>query len=165
MADLGITTGGDALSHVLDLGTDEGGAFTPDGIAAAVERVHAQIRVISKEAFDSDAMPDDLFNDWSRFVLAFTQWKTSHSSWLSRAWNETRAELLDWVSQYEALRVRWSQTYQTQAAPFEVRDAPGGTLESLGTQVGAALKHVAIGVGVLAGVVVGGYLAWRMVRA
>jgi hypothetical protein len=166
MANLGVSVGGDTLGHVLALGTNDGGDFTPDGIAAAVEKVHAQIRLLSKEVFAADDVDDAFFTDWSHYVLAFTTWKTSHSSWLSRAWNETRTELLDLVAQYEALRSRWGDLHgETAAVPFEVTTAPGGTLENMGLQIGLALKHVGIGLAILVGVPLLGYVAWRVVKA
>ncbi len=167
MADLGISTGGDTLGHVLALGTNDGGAFTPDGIMAAVEAVHAQLRVISKEVFNaSPDVDDDFFNDWSRFTLAFIQWKAEHSSWLSRAWNETRSELLAHVATYHALRARWIELAGgTNAGAFEVKEAPKGTIADIGSQLGLALQHVGIGLAVLVAVPIIGYVAWKMVRA
>lgn len=170
MADLGITTGGDVLGHVLALGTNDGGSFTPDGIAAAVEKVHEQIRIVSGEIFNAEPDVDDsFFARWSRYVVDFTSWKTEHSSWLSRAWNETRAELLDHLAKYHELRGEWVALLaqnggETRSIAFEVKDAPKGTLEDLGKQLGLALKHVGIGLAVVVGVPLLGYVAWRMVR-
>lgn len=168
MADLGITTGGDTLSHVLGLGTNNGGAFTPDAIAAATEKVAAALRQISKEDFDaagSDGFNDDgFFPDWSAFTAAFLGWKGAHSSWISNAWNETRDELVSYVNQYNALRARWGDIYPSTTAPsFTIQDAPKNTLDDWGKEIGAALKHIAIGVGVLAGVTLGAYVVWKLV--
>lgn len=167
MADLGITTGGDTLGHVLALGTNDGGSFTPDGIAAAVEKVHAQIRQLAKEIFDAQPdVDDDYFAAWSQFTVVFSRWKTEHSSWLSRAWNETRAELLEHVNTYHQLRGQWIESgHETRTVQFEVKEAPKGTLEDLGAQLGAALKHIGIGLAVLVAVPLVGYLAWRAVRS
>lgn len=167
--DLGITTGGDTLSHVLSLGTNSGGAFTPDGIAAATEKLAAAMRQISKEDFEAagtDGFDDTpIFADWSQFTVDFLAWKAAHSSWISDAWNQTRDDLVDFVSRYNALRARWVAIYPATTAPnFTVQDAPGNTLENLGKQVGAALQHIALGAGILAGVGVGAWIIWRIAR-
>jgi hypothetical protein len=170
MADIGITTGGDTLSHVLGLGTNTGGAFTPDAIAAATEKVAAALRQISKEDFDaagSDGFNDDDFlPDWSAFTAAFLGWKGAHSTWISNAWNETRDELVSYVNQYNALRARWLAIYPTSTAPdFTIQDAPKNTLDDWGKELGAALKHIGIGLAVVVAVPLLGYLAWKVVSA
>ena len=123
MADLGITTGGDTLGHVLSLGTNEGGAFTPDGILDAAERVAAAMRQLAKDVFDAEPdVDDDFFAAWSIFVRDFTAWKADHSSWFSRAWNTTRDELLAFLQRYEGLRKQWLDGGGTTEAPtFTVR--------------------------------------------
>lgn len=168
--DLGITTGGDVLSHVLHLGTNTGGDFTPDGIAAAVEKMAAQIRVIDDEVHAMVAAQEvdmSFITDWSTFVIGWYDWKTEHSSWLSNAWNQTRDDLVNWDQQYEALRSRWLALQpDSKAVAFTVQKAPTSAsgIEDFGKAVGAALKHIAIGAAVLAGVITAGYIVWRVAR-
>jgi hypothetical protein len=166
--DLGITTGGDALGHVLALGTNSGGAFTPDGIAAAVEKVAVQIRIVDNELHDLVAAQevDTAFvNDWATFVLGWYDWRTAHSSWLSDAWNQTRDDLVNWVSQYEDLRQRWVALFPaSKAQAFTIQQAAPSTIESWGLQIGAALKHIGIGAAVIVGVAAAGYVLWRVAK-
>lgn len=168
--DLGITTGGDTLTHVLSLGTNGGGDFTPDGIAAAVEKLAAQIRKIDDELHVLIATQDAdtaWVNDWSTFVLAWVDWKQAHSTWISDAWNQTRDDLVTWDQQYEDLRTRWLVFYPASASiGFTVAAAPtsGKVLEDWGKQVGAALEHIALGAGILAGVGFGAYLMWKFAK-
>ncbi len=165
--DLGITTGGDTLTHVLALGTNNGGAFTPDGIAAAVEKVAAQIRLVNGEVHDLVAAQEvdmSFITDWSALVVDWSDWKAEHSTWISDAWNSTRDELLTFRARYEELRTRWLAIFpDSKSVTFTVKDAPtsGNQLEDWGKQIGAALQHIALGAGVLAGVGLVAYLAWR----
>ena len=166
--DLGVQTGGDLLTHVLHLGTNEGGDFTPDGIASAIDKLNLQVHKVDDEIHDyvaAQELTDLVFmTDWSSFAIAWSDWQTAHSSWLSDAWNSTRDELLDQRTQYENLRTRWAAIYpQTLAIPFVVKDAPtsGNALENWGKQVGAALEHIAKGAGIVLAVGVAAYLVWK----
>ena len=163
--DLGITTGGDTLSHVLHLGTNDGGAFTPDGIAAAIEKLGRQIQVINGELSDLVAAQEvdtGFVADWSSFVIGWADWKTANSSWLSDAWNSTRDALLDWRSQYENLRTRWLALQpKSKAAPTVVKDAPANTIEDWGKQVGAALKHIGVGAAWVTVAFTAAYVVWK----
>lgn len=168
--DLGVTTGGDVLTHVLSLGTNGGGDFTPDGIAAATEKLAAQIRKIDDELHVLIATQDAdtaWVADWSTFVLAWDDWKQDHSSWISNAWNQTRDDLVNWDQQYEALRTRWLAFFPaSQAVSFTVKAAPtsGNALADWGKQIGAALEHIAIGAGVLLGVGLAAYVTYRVAK-
>lgn len=164
--DLGISTGGDTVGHVLHLGTNDGGVFTPDGIAAAIEKLDTQIKVVDGEIHDyvaaQELSDDNFLTAWSSFVIEWYDWKAAHSSWLSDAWNQTRSDLLDRRATYENLRTSWANIFPaTKAVAFTVTDAPKNTIEDWGAQIGAALKHIGVGVAWVTVAFTAAYVVWK----
>lgn len=164
--DLGITTGGDTLGHVLNIGKNEGGAFTPDGIASAITKLDTQIKLVDGEIHDYVAAQElsDLgfMTDWSSFVIEWYDWKSAHSSWVSDAWNQTRSDLLDRRETYERLRANWAGIFPaTRSLAFTVKDAPANTIEDFGLQIGAALKHIAVGAAWVTVAIAAAVVVWK----
>lgn len=144
---------------------DIGGLFTPDAILSAAERVASAARQLAKEIFDAQPdVPDDFFAAWSAFFAEFTSWKGAHSSWFSRVWNTTRDELLDYVQRYNSLRGQWLKLKDsTNAIGFDVtNDSIGGALDDASKHLGLALKNVGIGLAVLVGVPLVGYVVYKL---
>ena len=151
-----------------DLALEIGGVFTPDSILSAADRLAAQARVLAGEIFD--AQPDvdeDFYLAWQAFFLKFQLWKSDNSGWFSRVWNTTRDELVDWVQTYNRLHADWITLHpETRAMGASVtsNDTIGGAVDRAGKAIGVALKDIAIGLAVLVGVGLVGYLAVKAAR-
>lgn len=140
--------------------------FSPDQVLAATETLAAQQRLMAREIFNDDNVPDDFFADWSDFTARFLAFKSTSSGWFSRAWNSTRDELSNYVAEYSKLRDRWLALHaDSNATPLQVtaNDTIANAVEKAGAAAGIALKNVGIGLAVLIAVPLAGYLVWKLV--
>ena len=152
-----------------ELELEIGGLFTPDGVLSATERLASAARVLAGEIFDAEPdVEDAFFAEWSQFFADFQLWKSTSTGWFSRVWNTTRDELSDFVTRYSALHDQWSATHPATislGAKVTSGDSVGGAVERAGAAVGVALKDVGIGLAVVLGVALVGYLAYKSVSA
>lgn len=139
------------------------GLFTPDSVASGAERLAAAVRTMSREIFDSIDVDEGFENEWDAFTQEFLPWKADHTSWLSRAWNTTRDELVTFVDRYNNLRASWVAAHPSTAATgFNVTGAgPLQALDKWAAGVGVALRSVGIGLAIVVGVGIAGYVAWK----
>lgn len=152
-----------------DLELEIGGLFSPDGILSATERLAREARVLAGEIFDAEPDVDaGFFADWSRFYADFSAWKATSTGWFSRVWNTTRDELTDFVARYAALQAQWSTAHPSTialGAKVTASDSIGGAVERAGAAMGVALKDLGIGLAVVLGVALAGYVAYKAVQA
>jgi hypothetical protein len=140
------------------------GLFTPDSVASGAERLAAAVRTMSREVFDETIGVDEGFeNEWDAFTQEFLPWKADHTSWVSRAWNTTRDELVTFVDRYNNLRASWLAAHPSTAATgFNVTGAgPLKALDEWAAGLGVALRNVGIGLAVVLGVGIVAYVAWK----
>jgi hypothetical protein len=146
---------------VADLELD--GLFTPDSVASGAERLAAAVRTMSREIFDSIDVEEGFENEWDAFTQEFLPWKADHTSWFSRAWNTTRDELVTFVDRYNNLRASWVAAHPSTASTgFAVTGAgPLQALDKWAAGVGVALRTVGIGLAIVVGVGIVGYVTWK----
>lgn len=149
-----------------ELSLEIGGLFTPDGVLSATERLASETRVLAREIFEADDVDTSYFAEWSQFFADFQRWKSTSTGWFSRVWNTTRDELADFVTRYSALHDQWSAGHPSTislGAKVTSGDSIGGAVERAGAAVGVALKDVGIGLAVVLGVALAGYIAYKAV--